>query len=260
MGVTVLARGLVLPLVRRFQVAEGMLLAVNASLIFVQRTRGERAVALAAHSLAVLGLMYALNDWWDARRDLINPRKDQALARDLSAHRGTFLAMLLLGHAAAIASALCFGPQVALITAGVFAANVAYTALFKGIPVVDVALVGLWGALYTSLVGPSSVVIAVGAMTAASHVFQAMGDRSADLQAGVTTIAASRALALCVLLGCCLVLAFGLRPLIGALALVGFAPFLAAMLIRRSLLAWMASKAVFGLAWLMVLWHMYGSR
>ncbi len=260
MGLSVFSRGLVLPLLRRFQVAEGMLLAVNASLLVAQRVGVARGVSHAAHSLSVLMLMYALNDWWDARNDAKNPRKDRDLARTLVTHRRPFGVVLLVLHLAAIGVAFALGPTVAALTTAVLAANGAYTAIFKGIPVIDVALVGVWGALFASLVGPCSVVVAVGAMTAVSHVFQAMGDRDADLEAGVTTTAVSRALALAVLGGCCIVLACGLHALIGNLAFVGFVPLALALVLRRSVVAWVASKAVFGLAWLLVLWQMHGHR
>jgi 4-hydroxybenzoate polyprenyltransferase len=257
-----LARGVALPLVRRVQVGEGVLLAINVSLSLALRLPALSAVLLALHSTVLLVQMYALNDWWDAARDLNNPRKDQLLASDLHTHRTLFARALGIGHVASVGWAFALlGWRCGLVTAGVLAVNAVYSFWLKGLPILDVIIVGLWGALFAALVGPVRVVLPVGVMTAASHVFQAMGDRSVDLRAGITTTAASQRLALWVLAGCCVVLVLSTWAIVGfPLALAGLVPWIAALALRQSLAAWLASKLAFGVAWLGVLWVIYGHR
>jgi 4-hydroxybenzoate polyprenyltransferase len=204
--------------------------------------------------------MYALNDLTDARRDLDNPRKDHALARDLSTYRASFAALLSAGHALAIAAAFAFaGARCGTATIAVFAVNALYSRFFKGIPILDVVVVGLWGAAYAAIVAPLPLVVPVGAMTAACHVFQATGDRDADLRAGVTTTAASPRLALLALAISSAALVFGLRAL-GWLALAGALPLVAGLVLRGSRSSWTASKIAFGAVWILLLWRLHGSH
>lgn len=252
-----LARGLILPLVRRIQIGEGALLAINGSLLFARPV--PHPWARFVFSAAVLAAMYALNDCWDARRDMINPRKDQELASLLHRHRSRFAVALVVLHLLLVLVGSRLG--VGLVTLAVLSVNALYSFALKGVPIVDVVMVGVWGAAYAALVEPGGVLLAVGAMTAASHVFQAMGDREADLRSGVVTSAASRRLGMAMLAGSCFFLVIGLRPIVGLpISLLGLAPLVAVLAVRRSYLAWLASKLTFGLAWLVVLWKLHGAR
>lgn len=246
-------RGSVLPLVRRFQVGEGMLLFINVSVLVAMRP--PHALAAGLVSLAVLATMYAVNDLFDAERDVDNPRKDRALASLLLRHRRPLFALMIAEHVAAVVAASCLvNRSCAVAAAATLATNAIYSRLFKGVPVVDVVVVGVWGFAFAAMVAPVLACVAVGAMTSISHVFQAMGDREPDLRAGVTTSAASSRVAF-VVLGCAsLALAGSLWALIGPPgALAGLVPFGLALAVRRSLAAWLASKVVFGAAWLSVL-------
>jgi hypothetical protein len=134
--------------------------------------------------------------------------------------------------------------------------NLIYSTLLKGVPVVDVAWCGVWGAAYAAIAQPTlHLLLLVGVMTAICHLYQALGDRFADAENRITTTAVfSRPLSIGVLF----VLSAMLVPLVGApLGTLGacsaFIPFVLLFLVKDSHTAWLATKAYFGIAWVFVL-------
>src|SRR3989442_15909313 len=95
-GVRTLVRGIVLPMLRRFRRAEGVLLAVNASIILTRQAAPTRMAMQLLVSAAVLVLLYAYNDVFDCESDLENPKKDPDLVRLLIAHRGRIIPALVV--------------------------------------------------------------------------------------------------------------------------------------------------------------------
>jgi 4-hydroxybenzoate polyprenyltransferase len=112
--------------------------------------------------------------------------------------------------------------------------------------VLDVLVVGAWGAAYSWLVGPTTAALVVGAMTAVSHVFQAIGDRGADLRTGVQTSAARSTTTYTMLCLSSAVLCSGFWPSLRFFALLGLAPLILALVLPSSYRAWLLSKLVFG--------------
>src|SRR5262245_9332712 len=134
-------------------------------------------------------VMYAFNDLYDAPTDRNNPKKDRALIGAYLEHRQPGIVTVLVLHVvtAAVAFAI-LGLQATAAVIGVMLVNVAYSTALKGVPVVDVAWVWLWGTWYAAIVGaPLSVLVLVGLMTAICHLFQAVDDRVPDAANGIET-------------------------------------------------------------------------
>src|SRR5437660_173092 len=175
----------------RIRRGEGALLAVNLSLIAAFGTGAARAAAQALVSALAVVAMYAFNDLYDAPADRNNPKKDRALIAAYMTHRRLALVAALVMKAVPVPVCLdSLGPRAAGAVGGVMIVNVLYSAALKGVPVVDVACVWLWGALYAAVTdAPASLLVVVGLMTAVCHLFQALGDRGPDRANGIRTTA-----------------------------------------------------------------------
>ena len=241
----------------RVRRGEGALLAVNLSLVAYLAVTPGRALAQALVSAVVIALMYAFNDLYDAPTDWNNPKKD----------RGVIAAYLEYRYAGAVALAilkvltigvafLVLGPGTAAVVAGVMVVNVIYSVVLKGVPIVDVAWVWVWGALYGAIVGaPLALLVVVGLMTSVCHLFQTLDDRRADAEVGIrTTAVRSPVLARNVLTGLSLLLFFALAGSLGAaIALTAFVPLGLFFIASRPGVAWLLTKAYFAAVWLSLL-------
>jgi len=243
--------------VHRLRRGEGALLAVNLSLIVHRGGSLSRAVAQAVVSGLAILVMYAFNDLYDAPTDWNNPKKDRALIAAYLEHRrqgvvaAALLKLLTLGVAYAT-----LGAAATVAVGGVMIVNVVYSMVLKGVPVVDLAWVWLWGTLYAAIVGAStSLLVLVGLMTAICHLFQALGDRGPDAANGIrTTAVRSAVLSRNVLVVLSLLLFANLQPLIGAaLALTAFTPLAIFLLLDDADTGWLLTKAYFGVLWLCLL-------
>jgi 4-hydroxybenzoate polyprenyltransferase len=255
--VAALLRAGVASTLHRLRHGEGALLAVNLSLIGYQGAPLPRSLAQALVSLLALGLMYAFNDLYDAPTDSNNPKKDRALIATYLAHRrecgGAIIVLKLLTFALAWVTV---GTPAAVAVGGVLLVNVVYSTLLKGVPVVDVAWCGLWGALYAAIVeAPASLVLLVGLMTAVCHLYQTLDDRVADAANGITTTAVrSAVLSRNVLVALSVLLCIALRaPLGGAWALSAFTPLALFFVAGNPRTGWLLTKVYFGVMWLSLL-------
>lgn len=241
----------------RIRRGEGALLAINLSLVLVLGVSPEQGVTAALVSVLGLVLMYALNDLWDAPADLHNPKKDRFLVAAYLAHPRVSLvgigglSLLTIGLAWAV-----LGPRAAGFVAAVMLVNLVYSAVLKGVPVVDVGWCGLWGGLYAAIVTDSTPLIAcVALMTAVCHLYQTLDDRSSDARNGiVTTAVRSPVLSLAVLTALSGLLVVALHGLLGPLwALGGLAPLLCFFVGGSPGRAWLLTKGCFGVVWLALL-------
>lgn len=264
-GVASLAWAHLAPLVLRLRRGEGVLLAVNASIVLSARPDPATLLAQALVSTAVLALLYLLNDVYDCPKDLNDPGKDQVFVRFCIRHRGLLFRLLALEHAGTAMLALALlGPRSAAAVTVVFLVNFAYSAALKGRAAVDVPWVALWGACYAMVPGvplPLSVVALVGVMTSICHVFQITRDLPFDHANRVRTSAvAVRWLPLAQLAAGCLAMAILLGDLLGPAAAASAAvPLLLRVALRSNQAAWLLSKAYYGLIWLWVLEAIHGS-
>ncbi len=239
----------------RLRVGEGALLAVNLSLVAVAGGTPAQRIAGTVVSVVTIAAMYALNDLWDAPSDWSNPKKDRALVGVYARHRAAAGAAVLAAHVAIVALALAtLDARGATAVAVVMAVNVAYSAAFKGIPVLDVAWCGLWGASYAAIVDaePSRLAL-VAVMTAVCHLFQTLDDRIPDAANGITTTAVhSPRLVRAVVVALSLALFVVLRGPLGPGAATALLP-LVLFGVAPPRRAWLLTKAYFAAVWLVVL-------
>ena len=254
------------PLLNRLERGEGLLLAVNVSIVLFARPGAAALLAQVFVSTAVLALLYGLNDVYDCERDLNDPAKDQTLATFCVANRGRLLGILKLEKVGVVLLAFALlGVGSAGAVAALFLVNLAYSAVLKGKAGLDVLWVGLWGGLYAMVPGvalPLQVVLLVGVMTSICHIFQILRDRDADDANQIHTSAvASRWLPFAQLGVCCAAMAAVLWSTLGPLgALSAFAPLLLRLTLASNQSAWLASKAYYGIVWLLVLGAVYASH
>jgi 4-hydroxybenzoate polyprenyltransferase len=241
----------------RMWLGEGVLLAINVSILFYRAVGLADLIAGTIVSVLALGVMYAYNDVYDAESDRQNPKKDQRQVSVYIDYRQTCYRAIFGASVATIALAwVLIGPASATATAIVLAVNYVYSRALKGVPFVDVAWCGIWGAAFAAVVlPPADLMIMVGLMTAVCHLYQALGDRLADAQNRITTTAVfSSTGSATVLFVLSAMIGMLLRgPLGDLVALSAMIPFALFFLLRNTHLAWILTKLYYGLVWLAVL-------
>lgn len=252
-----LLRGTFAPLLERLRIGEGLLLLVNLSVICVRAPGLARALVQVVASAWVLALLYARNDLGDAAIDRHNPKKSQPLVALFVGHGSLLRWWLGLAELLTVVSTgPLLGATAGAAVLAAFGLNVVYSGWLKRVPVLDVLAVGLIGALYTRLAEPPwSASLVVGSMTAACHIFQMLVDRRADARSRFTTTAVwSYPATLGLLLGTCALLGLQMQVYVGAAgAATAILPFVLARVVRDETLAWLVTKAYFGVLWLAVL-------
>ena len=163
-------------------------------------------------------------------------------------HRRGYTVFLVALHAALVAAGFAHDPHLGSVVAAMLAVNAVYSLRAKGLPLLDVAVVALWGGLFTALSGASFAICAlVGLLTLVMHVFQMDVDREVDAANRVRTsvVASGRTPAL--VAGACALLAAGLFAQLGPLwAASAAVPLLAERLLRTTEAAWMLSRIYAG--------------
>jgi hypothetical protein len=264
-GVAWLAWAHVAPLVNRLRRGEGVLLAVNLSIVLSARPDAATLFAQALVSTAVLALLYFLNDVYDCRQDLSDAGKDQALVGFCVQHRPLLLRLLAFEHVGiTVLSLALLGPRSATAVAAVLLVNVAYSSLLKGKAAIDVPWVALWGACYAAVPGvavPPAVLGLVGVMTSICHVFQITRDRPFDILNRIRTSAVAIEWLPPVQLALgCLAMGILLGHILGPAAAASAAvPLVLRLTLRSNQAAWLLSKAYYGVVWLLVLGAINGS-
>lgn len=257
-GVRALAWGVLASTVHRVRRGEGVLLAVNVSLIALAHTTVARALVQACVSTLAILVMYAFNDLYDAPVDSRNPKKDRRLIATWLAHRKVGVVVAVVLKVVTLAMAMAWlGTSAAAAALAVMIVNVVYSTMLKGVPVADIVAVGVWGTLYAAIVGgPPALLVVVGLMTAICHLFQVLDDREPDAANGiVTTAVRSRRLSRDVLIALSLLLAGIVLPYLGVLgAVTTFVPLLIFFTVDDAGIGWLLTKAYFAGMWLSLLW------
>jgi len=245
------------PTLHRILLGEGALLAVNLSVLWCQSSAAATRLGTAVVSILTLGLMYAFNDLYDVEGDRHNPKKDQRLVAVYLQHQRLCYLLLFALKVATIALAVgMLGGRVAAAVLVVFLVNIFYSTCVKGVPIIDVVVAGLWGGAYFALVSDSPrLILLVTLMTAVCHLYQALGDKSADAQNNIrTTAVASPALAVPMFAVLSALVFVILQPLLGtAVAATAFIPAVLAVLLPAPHTAWLVSKVYYGGIWLVLL-------
>ncbi len=241
----------------RIWLGEGVLIAINLSILLHRGVGPGDLVAGTIVSVLTLGLMYAFNDAYDAVADRHNPKKNQRQVSVYIDHRGASYRVLFAANILTVALAwVLLGPAPAVATTTVLAVNFVYSTTLKGVPIVDVAWCGVWGASFAAIVLPSAdLMILVGLMTAVCHLYQALGDRSADAHNRIMTTAVfSSSVSATVLFVLSAMIGVLLRgPLGDSVAPSALIPFALFFLLRNSHRAWVLTKVYYGAVWLAVL-------
>jgi 4-hydroxybenzoate polyprenyltransferase len=249
------------PLTERIKLGEGALLAINGCWILAATLRNDalwpRAIGLALLSTLVLIAAYAVNDWHDARGDLADPKKNQRLVRGYIDHRRSFGAFLAGLHVALpVAAYFAFGlPQAAAVLA-MLGINAIYSWLLKGVPIIDLIVVGLWGGAFVAIVdAPVWLCVTVGLMTSIMHLFQIEQDRHVDAANHIrTTVVSLPGAALSMLILICIALGIVLYREIGLIgAISAVIPLVLYRLVADTGRAWMACRIYCGLVLLAAL-------
>jgi hypothetical protein len=253
------------PLLHRIGRGEGLLLAVNLSLVLVAQVSPRETLVLSTVSVAALAILYFVNDVWDCRRDLIDAGKDATFVRFCVTHRTRLQVLAVAEMVALVVFALvAAGPWCAGALVANLLVNVGYSTWFKGRPALDVAWVVLWGGSYVALSGPATplaVIVLAGAMTGVCHVFQMRRDRAVDARNGVRTSAVAKPWLPAIELAlCCFAMALVLYRMLGLVAAATAAvPFVTFHMMRSNQNAWLLAKASFAVVWLLVLGAIHGT-
>lgn len=133
--------------------------------------------------------IYLQNDYYDIELDLASPQKDQAKARFMADHRGAARGALAGLAALLLLSALLHSPVLVVAFAMNALVVFVYSAWLKRWPLVDVAMMGIWG------VTMAMVALPLGALPAGIERWLASPVQLAWLAAGSAATAAQVALA-----------------------------------------------------------------
>jgi len=241
----------------RFWLGEGVLIAINVSILFYRAVGVADLIAGTVVSVLALGVMYAFNDAYDAVADRHNPKKNQRQVSVYIDYRRTSYRLIFGAKIVTVALAWALiGPASALATVAVMVVNFIYSTALKGVPIIDVAWCCVWGAAFAAVVlAPLDLMIMVGLMTAVCHLYQALGDRTADAQNQIRTTAvfSSSASAIVLFVFSALIGVLLRGPLGDMMALSAMIPFALFFLLRNTHLAWILTKLYYGVVWLSVL-------
>jgi 4-hydroxybenzoate polyprenyltransferase len=244
------------PLGERLRLGEGLLLAVNAAVLWLGPADLASALIRFAVSAAVLATAYSVNDFVDAEADRSNPKKSARLVALLLVDRAAFARVLVGVHAGLVLVAgVAVSPAAAASVAGMLLVNLVYSRWAKGTPGLDLAVVALWGGLFTAIAAaPAGVCALVGALTVLMHAFQMQVDVDVDAGNAVRTTAVAARRPLALVAGACLLVAGVVYFLLGpAAALTAAVPLAAQIGLRRPQAAWACSRAFAAVVLLLVL-------
>jgi 4-hydroxybenzoate polyprenyltransferase len=179
------------PLWQRLRLGEGGLIGMATWAAACESRDPFTTAAVLVATTLLLAAIYLFNDVSDRWIDAHNPKKHAAHREALVRQPRLFLCIAVAMHLAIAAFAWrLLGPWAGICAALLLVLNPLYSAVVKGIPGLDVLLVGTMGGAVVGVASSSSGLIALaGAMTGISHAFQTRVDFSADRSAGISTSA-----------------------------------------------------------------------
>ncbi len=249
------------PYTNRLKLGEGGLLFLNVFHSCVYYKDIFLILLNISISLFAICLLYGYNDFVDRAKDIHNPKKNQDFVHLINTYPKLFLwingslsvAILLLAYH-------FFGVLELSVLVGLFLINFFYSNLFKGIPLLDVIIVGMWGAVYVII--PTInwyLFFAAGIMTAIAHVYQVITDKETDKISKTNTSAVAvpgMSRFVIIILSILLSLVFFS---LGEIIFAATAVFLIIVkLIRISVSSkWYFSRVYFGACWIYLLYLTY---
>lgn len=251
------------PYFERVKLGEGGLIGLNFLFVVLTKHSLPEIVLYTMLWLTVLSTLYAYNDFVDRHKDLINPKKNQALARHIISGSTLFIRLnALVSFICILISIIWLSSVQTIILLLLYLVNVIYSNKLKSTPVLDILIVGLWGALFVALVPgiTFSLGLTAGLMTVIAHVFQILDDKQTDKQNGVLTTAVALPkqmglilILLCVILGAYVAIQINYWWCAGALL-----PVAAYYLSGRVHFSWYLARLYFVAVWLNILIIQYG--
>ena len=254
---------LIKPYTNRIKLGEGGLVVFNFTHALIAYNRWQQVIFETALSLLVMCVLYGYNDYIDAEKDKINPKKDTRFINLVLENQPFFAAVLIVVQILSIMLAVVF---VSWFSAGalvvLYLLNYFYSKIAKAIPVLDIVTVALWGGLFVCLVSKFDWRIATAAavMTGIAHFFQIVTDKDTDTQNKVVTSAVKfKEQANWALLLLCALLMFALWKVNGSFFLMamGALPFAFFFLSKNVTLSWHVSRLSFFISWLIILKSLY---
>ena len=251
------------PLLVRFRRGEGALLAINCSIILAYETNFSRILIQFFVSFATLAILYLFNDLHDAEYDLVNPKKNQDLVQFFLKNKRVLYFIMSLQTLFIFFIAFFYLSKFSAVSVfSVIIINTLYSCLIKGIPVLDIVWVGLWGSLYAILPGnilSLQSLILIGSMTSISHIFQIWEDRAVDCVNNTkTTIVFSPNMFILLFFICCginfYVLSLNYTFLLSSTA---FLPLIIHLFFPSPQKGWILSKIYFSVIWIFWLVNNY---
>ncbi len=251
-------------LIFKFLRAEGVLLAINFSLLWYP---GKQEIlhtfSAMLLSTLVLAQLYGFNDVLDAANDIRDQDKRSEIAALILKNYAAFVAAATIWAIGLLLGAYFLFPKALPGVTAMLVINMLYSMIFKGVPVADVVVVAFWGGCFPMLLGEPvdiGLMVIVGAMTGVSHVWQTMRDKDADASGGIKTIAVfSRFWAItAVFLFSFLIAAITVGRLSGAqticAVLLCASPLFLYFTMTRIRSIWVLTKVAFAVLWVMILW------
>lgn len=256
---------LVRPFSNRLRLGEGGLVIFN----FVHSVASHAPLAAifieTLISFLVLCVLYGYNDYIDAEKDLLNPKKNKAFIESILSHRILFKWLIITVNIATIAAAwVLLHWQTAVCIALLYIINLLYSLKVKSIPLADIVIVSLWGGLYICIAGTFhwQIALAAGLMVGIAHFFQIVTDHDTDSQNSVQTSAvalrgweASLLFVLCTILSLVVYLNQA-GPILASLGLLPFVFFVSG---SRVTFSWYASRIIFFVLWISILRSIHAS-
>jgi 4-hydroxybenzoate polyprenyltransferase len=254
---------LIKPFSNRIRLGEGGLIVFNISHSIACHKSVKLVLIETIISFCVLCVLYGYNDYTDAEKDKLNPKKDINFINLVLDHRKLFFGLIIGVNLLTISAALLFLSKLtAIFLVILYVINFLYSKKVKSIPLADIIIVSIWGGLYVSLSGSFcwKIFLAAGMMVGIAHFFQIITDMDTDSQTLVRTSAVAFAgMENGLLFTLCLPLIFTIYLITQDLCLTafGFAPFLFFVFSKKVTFSWYASRLIFLILWLVILNKVY---
>jgi 4-hydroxybenzoate polyprenyltransferase len=242
------------PLLHRVRLGEGGLIGMATWVAAWESQAAVTTVAVFALTSVLLAAVYLYNDVADRIVDAFNPAKVSEHREPLLRRPGTYFGIALATHAGVcLAAWYVLGPWAAGCAAALLVLNPLYSRIAKGVPGLDLVVVGTMGAAVVGLgTSTASLLLLAGAMTAISHAFQTRGDAGADRAAGIRSSATAPGLVREALwLLACAAFAWTIQMRLGvAWAASAVVPYLLLSRAREANRAWGLARVYFAAAWI----------
>ena len=252
------------PYFYRVKLGEGGIVFFN--LLFAAYTyRDVKCVILQTIvSFIVMCALYGFNDYHDREKDRDNPKKDNNFTLEIIRHEKLFLLLNFCLTIGTIVFVFFFLSHFkAVIILFLYIINYLYSVKVKGIPILDLIIVVIWGSLFIAISGKFqlSLILIAGVMTGIAHLFQMITDKEVDKHNNITTSIVQMPKGEIVLLtSICLILGILLYSTIGIYWAVScILPVIVYIISSNVTFSWYLARVYFLICWIALLNLFYGT-